>query len=269
MQYWQTWRQRLHTLRIAQKIALGYGAAIGFGFVGTLAGMLIADYYQGQGIQQLTDASIQAQLLADFKGEVKRAQLAGALLPSLLDEPDQLRDSEDRLRKSLANTRALQRRLDEFVASDPAWLATDPDQFTEFIDGYVSKLGVYAQRSQAFIPPQLPPDWDNTLVRRQLQALNRSNFRTDFDALALELEELLGKIDTDFVQDSEAHVMDFLVEDRNIMDTGQMWHEVEEQVWDMSIQDYRWMNVIKVPLANAHGAFDRILVVMTDETERI
>ncbi|NJL00856.1 MAG: response regulator [Spirulinaceae cyanobacterium SM2_1_0] len=192
MQYWQTWRQRLHTLRIAQKIALGYGAAIGFGFVGTLAGMLIADYYQGQGIQQLTDASIQAQLLADFKGEVKRAQLAGALLPSLLDEPDQLRDSEDRLRKSLANTRALQRRLDEFVASDPAWLATDPDQFTEFIDGYVSKLGVYAQRSQAFIPPQLPPDWDNTLVRRQLQALNRSNFRTDFDALALELEELLG-----------------------------------------------------------------------------
>jgi len=190
MPLWTTWRQRLHTLRIAQKIGLGYLAAISIGFAGTLAGMLVADYYQGLGIEQLADANIQAQLLAAFKGEVKRAQLAGALIPSVLDQPSQLRDSEYRLLESLVNAQDLRRRLQAFIASDPVWLADDPAALTDLLDRYLEQLEAYSERIQAIVPPALSPDWDREAARQALQALNQTEFLTEFNDLSTALETL-------------------------------------------------------------------------------
>ncbi|MDY7022796.1 MAG: hypothetical protein SWJ54_15820, partial [Cyanobacteriota bacterium] len=43
-------------VRIAHKIGSGYFVAISVGFLGSIAGLVIADYYQGQGVEQLADA---------------------------------------------------------------------------------------------------------------------------------------------------------------------------------------------------------------------
>ena len=59
-------------LPIHQKIGGGYFLAIGIGFIGSLSGLAIADYFQGQGVNQLNDAHQQAQLLGNFKDSALR-----------------------------------------------------------------------------------------------------------------------------------------------------------------------------------------------------
>ncbi len=193
MRYWSICRQRFHALRITHKIALGYGVAIGIGFGGTIVGMLVADYYQGRGIEQLADANIQAQLLASFKGEVKRAQLAGALLSSSLDEPERLREREYRLQESLEQAGNLHARLQRFIASEPNWLAAEADELADLLERYITSLNIYAQRLQATLPATLAPDWDSEPTRQQLTALNQSRLSQDFDTLARELEGVLAR----------------------------------------------------------------------------
>jgi hypothetical protein len=72
-------------LPIHQKIGGGYFLAIGIGFIGSLSGLAIADYFQGQGVNQLNDAHLQAQLLGNFKDSALAAQLQGAQLDSFVD----------------------------------------------------------------------------------------------------------------------------------------------------------------------------------------
>ena len=70
--------------RIYNRIGYGYLAAIGVGLVGSLGGLVVADYFQGQGITQLTDAQTQAKLLGDFERSAERVQLHSTRM-ALLD----------------------------------------------------------------------------------------------------------------------------------------------------------------------------------------
>ena len=72
---------------IHKKIGGGYFLAIGIGFIGSLSGLAIADYYQGKGVNQLNDAHLQAQLLGNFKDSTLAAQLQGAQLDSFVASP--------------------------------------------------------------------------------------------------------------------------------------------------------------------------------------
>ena len=69
------WKPKTSTWRIHQKIGYGYFLAIGIGFFGSLTGMLVADYFQGQGVEQLADAHVQSKLLGDFKDAAVTTQL--------------------------------------------------------------------------------------------------------------------------------------------------------------------------------------------------
>src|SRR6476469_6834044 len=79
-------RLKVSSWRIHQKIGYGYFLAIGIGFLGSLTGLVIADYYQGRGVEQLKDAHIQAPLLGNFKDAVVGAQLYGSHLASVVDD---------------------------------------------------------------------------------------------------------------------------------------------------------------------------------------
>ncbi|MCZ0903935.1 two-component sensor histidine kinase, partial [Microcoleus sp. HI-ES] len=114
-------------LPIHQKIGYGYLLAIGIGFFGSLSGLVIADYYQGQGLKQFNDAHLQAQLLGNFKEAALAAQLQGSQLDSFVDNSVKLKQQEEQLVKSIVKAKNLRFRIENFAGSQPAWLAAKPE----------------------------------------------------------------------------------------------------------------------------------------------
>ena len=130
--------------RIHQKIGGGYFLAIGIGFIGSLSGLAIADYYQGKGVTQLNDAHQQAQLLGNFKDAALAAQLQGAQLDSFADNPTQLRSQKAQFAGSVQKAKKLRLDIEKFADSQPAWLAAEPAIFKALLQDCTAKLDSYA-----------------------------------------------------------------------------------------------------------------------------
>src|SRR4028118_666444 len=116
------WKPKVGSWRIHQKIGYGYFLAIGIGFVGSLTGLIVADYYQGQGVEQLNDAHVQAQLLGNFKDAVIGAQLHSAHLASVVENSGQLQSEKAQFLRNVARSKKLRLQIERFIESDPAWL---------------------------------------------------------------------------------------------------------------------------------------------------
>ncbi|MEW6496051.1 MAG: ATP-binding protein [Cyanobacteriota bacterium] len=166
------WKPKVSSWRIHQKIGYGYFLAIGIGFFGSLSGMLIADYFQGQGVEQLADAHIQSQLLSNFKDAVVTAQLQSSHLVFLVEDSERLQSEKVRFRESVAKAKNLQLQLERFIQRKPTWLATDPTTLQALLQTYTTNLESYARliesRLQQIDPLHLPPE-KLELARQQLQ----------------------------------------------------------------------------------------------------
>ncbi|UNU26443.1 sensor histidine kinase [Microcoleus vaginatus HSN003] len=147
-----SWPSKIGSLPIHQKIGGGYLLAIGIGFVGSLSGLLIADYYQGQGVNQLNDAHLQAQLLANFKDAALAAQLQGAQLDSFVDNSVKLKQQEEQLVKSIVQAKNLRLRIEKFADSQPAWLAAKPEVLKFLLQDCTKNLEAYADNLKSTLP---------------------------------------------------------------------------------------------------------------------
>jgi len=110
---------------IYQKIGFGYLLAIATGFVGSISGMLLADYYQGLAIIQLTDAQIQSTLLEQLKDQVLETHLHGLQVVHGMDDVDWLQSRCKLLKEHVQYAEQLTEELQAFLEHDPSWLATD------------------------------------------------------------------------------------------------------------------------------------------------
>ncbi|MEG4810969.1 HAMP domain-containing sensor histidine kinase [Microcoleus sp. F8-D3] len=131
-------------LPIHQKIGCGYLLAIGIGFLGSLSGLVIADYYQGKGLKQLNDAHLQAQLIGNFKDAALAAQLQGSQLDSVVDNSAKLKQQEEQLFESIVLAKNLRLRIEKFADSQPAWLAAKPEFIKFVVQDCTTKLEAYA-----------------------------------------------------------------------------------------------------------------------------
>ncbi len=129
---------------IHKKIGRGYFLAIGIGFLGSLSGLVIGDYYQGQGLKQFNDAHIQAQLLGNFKDAALAAQLQGAQLDSFVDNSAKLKLQEEQFVKSIFQAKELRLRIEKFADSQPAWLAAKPEVLKSLLQDCTEDLESYA-----------------------------------------------------------------------------------------------------------------------------
>ncbi len=165
------WKPKAASWRIHQKIGYGYFLAIGIGFLGSLTGLLIADYYQGQGVEQLNDAHVQAQLLGNFKDAVIGTQLHGSHLASVLEDSERLQSEKAEFHASVARAKSLRLGIERFIESDPAWLAADPTTLRALLQAYGTSLESYAQAIESSLQPldslQLPPETVES-ARKQL-----------------------------------------------------------------------------------------------------
>ncbi|MDX2216008.1 MAG: ATP-binding protein [Oculatellaceae cyanobacterium bins.114] len=130
----------LHSWKIHQKIGYGYLVSIGIGFLGSITGMLIADYYQGQSIEQLWDAQEQSRLLSEFERTAKSFQLHATRLIGLLDQPTELKQEYSKLQLEAAKIQVLHQQIESFLDSNPSWLATQPQLLKALIVNYSSQI---------------------------------------------------------------------------------------------------------------------------------
>ncbi|MEG4336828.1 HAMP domain-containing sensor histidine kinase [Microcoleus sp. D3_18_C2] len=140
----QSLPSKIGSLPIHKKIGYGYLLAIGIGFLGSLSGLVIADYYQGQGLKQFNDAHLQAQLLGNFKDAALAAQLQGSQLDSFVDNSVKLKQQEEQLVKSIVKAKNLRLRIENFADSQPAWLAAKPEVLKFLVQDCTKNLESYA-----------------------------------------------------------------------------------------------------------------------------
>ncbi|MBD2461392.1 HAMP domain-containing protein [Oscillatoria sp. FACHB-1407] len=136
--------------KIHQKIGYGYLLSIGIGFLGSITGMLIADYYQGQSIEQLWDAQQQSQLLREFERTANAFQLHTLRLANSVDQPTALKEYA-RLQTAAARIQVLEQQIEMYLASDPDWLATQSHVLSNLIASYSDQIAGNTKRIEAQI----------------------------------------------------------------------------------------------------------------------
>jgi len=184
---------KIGRLPIHQKIGGGYFLAIGIGFIGSLSGLVIADYYQGQGVNQLNDAHQQAQLLGNFKDSALAAQLQGAQLDSFVDNSVQLELQKEHLLASITKAKNLRLQIEKFADSKPAWLAAEPailkallQDCTEDLESYADTLLSSLQQMQG---SQLSPA--QIELARKMLAIKSGEGAKQLDSRLQEVSKIL------------------------------------------------------------------------------
>jgi signal transduction histidine kinase len=164
----ERWQHKISSkLRIHHKIGGGYLVAIGIGFLGSMSGLIIADYYQGKGVTQLNDAHLQAQLLGNFKDAALATQLQGSQLDSFVDNSAKIQLQKEQFTGSIAKAKNLRSQIEKFIDSQPAWLAAKPDTLKALLQNCTTDLDSYA----------------NTL-NSSLQQIERSSSRASLTQLS-------------------------------------------------------------------------------------
>ncbi|MEM9503778.1 MAG: hypothetical protein AAGA01_07460, partial [Cyanobacteria bacterium P01_E01_bin.43] len=149
---------RLRPRRIGWQIGSGYLVAIAIGWAGSLTGMVIADYFQGQGILQLIEAQKQAQLLTEFEQTVGQAQLHGTRAIALSNNRDKLAEELSALRTSLSEVAVLRQTFDAFLSDRPAWTAADPAVLSFLLADYEQLLNQQADSIVTTLEMEQPQD---------------------------------------------------------------------------------------------------------------
>lgn len=189
------WKSETHSWRIHQKIGYGYFLAIGIGFFGSLGGMLVADYFQGQGVEQLSDAHIQSHLLSDFKDAVVTVQLRSSRLVCLMDDSARLQSEKAQIRDSVTKAKKLRFQIERFIESSPAWLAADPTNLRALLQTYTTDLEAYDRAIESHlqkIDPLRSSPQEIESVQQQLQRIVVGEEARNLDRHYAQLSKILN-----------------------------------------------------------------------------
>lgn len=145
----ENWQNKIGSSGIDRKIGRGYLLAIGIAFFGSMSGLVIADYHQGQGVKQLNDAHQQAQLLGNYKDATLAANLQGSQLDSFVDNSAKLQFQRQQLTASINKAKKLRSQIETFADSKPAWLAAEPAILKALLQDCTADLDSYAATLQS------------------------------------------------------------------------------------------------------------------------
>ncbi len=191
------WKARVSSWRIQQKIGYGYFLAIGIGFIGSMTGLVVADYFQGKGVEELGDAHIQAQLLGNFKDALVTAQLHASRLATAAPDTNALQSEKSRFLASVARSKQLQLEIERFIESAPDWLAAEPATLKALVEAAANSLEAYAQQivetrymASLLYPLQSPPEEVESRDEREFLRIVRGEEAVKLDRLSDELGKM-------------------------------------------------------------------------------
>ncbi|MBD6618444.1 HAMP domain-containing protein [Komarekiella sp. 'clone 1'] len=113
----QSLGQRLSSLRVGQKIGLGYTLALGIAVSGTIASFRVGHYYQQQGQKREEHARNEIELLHRLQSRVLQTRTHQQQLIPLAQYPEKFQDEYAHLLKHQAEIQEIWTELKAFVAS--------------------------------------------------------------------------------------------------------------------------------------------------------
>ncbi len=139
--------------RIHQKIGYGYFLAIGIGCFGSLAGLIVANYYRAREIRQFNHAHFQTQMLTAYKDAIIGAQLNSAYLPALVEDPQRLAAKKAEFLRHIHEINKIQALITKFLDSKPKRLAATEATLQTLLRNYATVLDAYVQEINAILEP--------------------------------------------------------------------------------------------------------------------
>ena len=129
--------------RIHQKIGYGYFLAIGIGFLGSIAGLFISNYYQTIEIRKYKHAHYQSQMLADYKDALVGTQLYSSSLVAAIENPERLSNKKSDFFNSVDKGRKIENQIKQFLDDKPGRLAATEDTLQNLLHNYRTNLDSY------------------------------------------------------------------------------------------------------------------------------
>lgn len=159
---------------IYQKIGYGYFLAIAIGFMGSITGLLLADIYQKQAYDQLSDARRQAQLFNSFNTAVLEIQLQSYHLISSTDQPKIWNQEKKNIGQDLTALENLVIEIEDFIDQNPSWLVAEKTEIKSFLKTYKDSLQVYTKTLDILkqISPNLSSNLKNQAIYQSLNLLS-------------------------------------------------------------------------------------------------
>ena len=193
----QSLGQRLSSLRVGQKIGLGYTLALGIAVCGTIAGFGVGDRYQQETQEQEQHARNEVELLQRLQSRVLQARTHQQQLIPLAPYPEKFQDEYAHLLKHETEIQKIWAELKAFVAKyhsrqDPVHHAT----ILAFLQTYDRVPQLYSQELERRVERIRSLDIASPTDVEQAQALmlefTNSDLALEFDRIS---DDLVGFID--------------------------------------------------------------------------
>jgi two-component system NtrC family sensor kinase len=193
----QSLGQRLSSLRVGQKIGLGYTLALGIAVCGTIAGFGVGDRYQQETQEQEQHVRNEVELLQRLQSRVLQARTHQQQLIPLAQYPEKFQDEYAHLLKHKAEIQKIWAELKAFVAKyhtlqDGVHHAT----ILAFLQTYDRVPQLYSQELERRVERIRSLDLASPTDVEQAQALmlefTNSDLALEFDGIS---DDLVGLID--------------------------------------------------------------------------
>lgn len=193
----QSLGQRLSSLRVGQKIGLGYTLALGIAVCGTIAGFGVGDHYQQETQEQEQHVRNEVELLQRLQSRVLQARTHQQQLIPLVPYPEKFQDEYGHLLKHKAEIQKIWAELKAFVAKyhslqDQVHHAT----ILAFLQTYDRVPQLYSQELERRVERIRSLDLASPTDVEQAQALmlefTNSDLALEFDGIS---DDLVGFID--------------------------------------------------------------------------
>ena len=193
MEFPSSGKLKASSKRIHQKIGYGYFVAIGIGFLGSLVGLVIANYYRAREIEQFKHAQYQPQMLADYKDALVEVQLQSYSLAAVAKLPQKLAAEKAECDESLRKVKDVEADIAEFIRSKPGKLAASKPvvqvllrEYQDSLESYTQQLNSILQQAEGKSQPEQLSD-----TQQKLLQLTRSQTAINLEQLSRRLNNIL------------------------------------------------------------------------------
>lgn len=204
---WQSLGQRLSSLKVGQKIGLGYALALGIAVSGTIAGFRVGHHYQQQAEEQEKHARNEVELLHRLQSRILQTRTHQQQLIPLTQYPEKFQDEYAHLLKHKTEIQTIWAELKAFVAKSPI----PPDHVHQaripaFLQTYDRVPQLYSQeleyRVEQIRQLNLASPTNVKLAQALMLEFTNSDLALKFDGIS---DDLVGLIDQAY-QELEAAV---------------------------------------------------------------
>jgi signal transduction histidine kinase len=190
-------KQHLSSLRVGQKIGLGYALALGIAVSGTIAGFGVGHHYQQQSEEREEHTGNEVQLLQRLQTHVLQARTHQQQLIPLLQYPEKFQDEYTHLLKHKAEVQNLWAELKLFMAQS-SMLQNHMHQamVPDFLQAYERTPQLYSQELERRVERIRKLNLESPAAIEQAQRLllefTNSDLALKFDGISDDLVDLLN-----------------------------------------------------------------------------